>query len=81
MNEPAVFGTNEEKYFGFNLFLILCLKSINKCVLFRPFNWPEDRNYTWSLKCPDDEYENVRIKASYLYDTETKKNKREQEWE
>ena len=27
------------------------------------------------MKCPDDEYENVRIKASYLYDTETKKNK------
>jgi alpha-glucosidase (family GH31 glycosyl hydrolase) len=50
MNEPAVFGTNEE----------------------RPFNWPEYSKPYWSLKCPDDEYENVKIKSSYLYKANNK---------
>lgn len=45
MNEPAVFGTNEE----------------------RPFNWPEKDKPYWSLKCPDDKYETVRTKASWLH--------------
>ena len=44
MNDPAAFGTNEEK----------------------PFNWPEDRD-PWSLKCPDDDYELVKTKASYVH--------------
>ena len=33
----------------------------------RPFNWPEDAKPYWSLKCPDDKYEQVKTKASYLY--------------
>lgn len=45
MNEPAVFGTNEE----------------------RPFNWPENDKPYWSLKCPDDEYETVKTKSSYMH--------------
>lgn len=45
MNEPAVFGTNEE----------------------RPLNWPVESLPYWSLKCPDNEYESVKTKASYLY--------------
>lgn len=44
MNDPAAFGTNEEK----------------------PFNWADDRE-PWSLKCPDDEYELVKTKASYVH--------------
>jgi maltase-glucoamylase len=32
----------------------------------KPFNWPEDRE-PWSLKCPDDEYELVKTKASYVH--------------
>jgi len=50
MNEPAVFGTNEE----------------------RAFNWPEEDRPYWTLKCPDDEYENVKIKASYLHSDNNK---------
>jgi len=44
MNDPAAFGTNEDK----------------------PFNWPPDREPS-SLKCPDDEYELVKTKASYVH--------------
>jgi alpha-glucosidase (family GH31 glycosyl hydrolase) len=50
MNEPAVFGTNEEK----------------------PFNWPDSAKPYWSLKCPDDEYENVDIKASFVHTSKDK---------
>ncbi|CAF1092425.1 unnamed protein product, partial [Brachionus calyciflorus] len=50
MNEPAVFGTNDE----------------------RPFNWPVDSRPYWSLKCPDDKYEKVKAKSSYLYGNKTK---------
>jgi len=32
----------------------------------KPFNWPEDRE-PWSLKCPNDEYELVKTKASYVH--------------
>ena len=46
MNEPAVFGTNDEK----------------------PFNWPVNAKPYWSLKCPDDKYETVKTKSSYLYE-------------
>jgi maltase-glucoamylase len=49
MNDPAAFGTNED----------------------RPFNWPDDRD-DWSLKCPDDEFELVKTKASYLYRDDNK---------
>lgn len=44
MNDPAAFGTNEDK----------------------PFNWADDRE-PWSLKCPDDQYELVKTKASYVH--------------
>lgn len=49
MNEPATFGTNDE----------------------RPFNMPASSE-SWSLKCPDDEYELVKTKASYLYENNKK---------
>ena len=38
----------------------------------RPFNWPiEDKPY-WSLKCPNDEQELVKTKASYLWKNDNK---------
>lgn len=44
MNDPAVFGTNQDK----------------------PWNWPENLP-PWSLKCPDDPYEMVKTKASFVH--------------
>ena len=39
----------------------------------RPFNWPEDAKPYWSLKCPDnDTDELVKTKASYLYRSDNK---------
>ena len=32
----------------------------------KPFNWPPDRP-TWSLKCPNDDYELVKTKSSYVH--------------
>ncbi|XP_067678896.1 maltase-glucoamylase-like [Haliotis asinina] len=53
MNEPANFGTNEE----------------------RPFNWPEDARPYWSLKCPQNKYEDppYRTRAAYGHDGSGKK--------
>ncbi|CAD5115204.1 DgyrCDS4198 [Dimorphilus gyrociliatus] len=55
MNEPANFGTNEEK----------------------PFNWPPSRNFTWSLKCPVNKYDDppFRPKSAYGYDSVAKRER------
>lgn len=42
MNEPANFGTNEDK----------------------PWNWPKNATYEWSLKCPQSNYDDPPYKTS-----------------
>jgi alpha-glucosidase (family GH31 glycosyl hydrolase) len=37
----------------------------------KPFNWAPDRE-PWSLKCPDDNYELVKTKASYVHKDDNK---------
>jgi alpha-glucosidase (family GH31 glycosyl hydrolase) len=44
MNEPSVFGTNQQTAQGW------------------PANEPD-----WTLKCPDDDYERVKSKSSYIH--------------
>ena len=38
----------------------------------RPFNWPEEDKPYWSLKCPSDDLELVKTKASYLWKKDNK---------
>lgn len=74
MNEPAVFGTNEERFKIFNPSNTAHIKSffLFTFLCFRAFNWPEDDKPYWTLKCPDNDYENVKIKASYLHRDDNK---------
>ncbi|XP_063403845.1 maltase-glucoamylase-like [Mytilus trossulus] len=52
MNEPANFGTNEDK----------------------PWNWPKNATYEWSLKCPQSNYDDppYKTKAAYVFGEKAK---------
>ena len=55
----------------FRIYNFTCLL-IHQNYSVRAFNWPEEASPYWTLKCQDNEFESVKIKASYLHSIDNK---------